>query len=695
MSSSKQNVPQRRMADLIRSGRRSYAASAKKQKHALLLLTKALNSRARIYEDLGKLDRAKKDAEWMLELAPRLPDGYLRLGKIARLQKNDEYAWKMYTAGIEANKETASGSSPKLQQLYNARKPLNRRYFKQDPVCLPTAFVTHMFSYLEPMDLLVCVRVCKEWKRTLTSPPYRHLWRNMTFTNRYITTRVHDMNKILSLAGDGGARNIEIGIGMRFPQSMLTLMLESSPSLERLEISELKDLSLPSKEKIWNQLRHVHIKSFAEVGKTAVDCPGGFPQTFVQNAAGSLEHLDLLGIPQQWYRGVSSMPLLPNLKTLRMVDHDERDEYFWDAYANDDSEEQYVWDDYRPYDFLENDYDEAYNEAVHDWYDDPNDYREYQKKMIKDAQKKDVQMKDDENKDNENEDGKIAFPVFPLSIAFPNLEQLWIGPQVPYLDPEPVASWRDKWKDIWPHLKVFVFNRHATESDKCPPQTRLTLQLLTNLKSLQRIFLEIKGKCWPCMFSGNRDLRPDLDVFQHSEFQNLRSFNSRTVCISPDGARTLLSNAIKSNQLTSFDIVFPDTADADGHLKLYDWLRGNPSIQALGFYKRPFPSNPKNDEDLLLPQFLATFPNLRTLTISYHYTYPDLVLAARELIAILKVTHLKTIYMPLFDTSFDSTLRRNLKQTARDHGAQLMNTGLYLTEHRPNQWPVPPSALGE
>ncbi|KAG6131204.1 hypothetical protein E4U28_007048, partial [Claviceps purpurea] len=94
-----------------------------------------------------------------------------------------------------------------------------------------------------------------------------------------------------------------------------------------------------------------------------------------------------------------------------MVDHDERDEYFWDAYANDDSEEQYVWDDYRPYDFLENDYDEAYNEAVHDWYDDPNDYREYQKKMIKDAQKKDVQMKDDENKDNENEDGKIAFPV--------------------------------------------------------------------------------------------------------------------------------------------------------------------------------------------------------------------------------------------------------------------------------------------
>lgn len=34
----------------------------------------ALDYRAATFEALEKLDRAKKDAEWMLELAPRLPD---------------------------------------------------------------------------------------------------------------------------------------------------------------------------------------------------------------------------------------------------------------------------------------------------------------------------------------------------------------------------------------------------------------------------------------------------------------------------------------------------------------------------------------------------------------------------------------------------------------------------------------------
>ncbi|KAF5134058.1 Protein DIA2 [Metarhizium anisopliae] len=75
----------------------------------------ALDYRAATFEALGKLDRAKKDAEWILELAPRLPDGYLRLGKVARLQKNHEFAWKIYNAGISINKDVEVASSPKLQ----------------------------------------------------------------------------------------------------------------------------------------------------------------------------------------------------------------------------------------------------------------------------------------------------------------------------------------------------------------------------------------------------------------------------------------------------------------------------------------------------------------------------------------------------------------------------------------------------
>ncbi|KAG6158315.1 hypothetical protein E4U11_004789 [Claviceps purpurea] len=75
----------------------------------------ALDFRAASYEALGKLNQAIKDAEWILELAPRLPDGYLCLGRIARQQKKDEYAWKIYTAGIEAMQDSAVESSPKLE----------------------------------------------------------------------------------------------------------------------------------------------------------------------------------------------------------------------------------------------------------------------------------------------------------------------------------------------------------------------------------------------------------------------------------------------------------------------------------------------------------------------------------------------------------------------------------------------------
>lgn len=92
----------------------------------------ALDYRAATFEAMGELERAKKDAEWMLELAPRFPDvhlvhdasfclrtnigqGYLRLGKVARLQKKSEFAWKVYNAGILACKDNEMVNLEKAQ----------------------------------------------------------------------------------------------------------------------------------------------------------------------------------------------------------------------------------------------------------------------------------------------------------------------------------------------------------------------------------------------------------------------------------------------------------------------------------------------------------------------------------------------------------------------------------------------------
>lgn len=286
----------------------------------------ALDFRAATFEALEKLDRAKKDAEWILELAPRLPDGYLRLGKIARLQKNNEFAWKVYTAGIHINSDNAGSSSLKLQQLYNARKPLHKHFSRKDPLRLPTEIVMLIFSFLDFVNLPPCLGVSKHWRRILTSPLHERLWRNMVFPGRSMKRAPrHDvLKKMLSWAGNGGARKIVIPLPKTFvlTQQKLMLLLQASASLEHLEIGpQSEGLLFPSNQKTWQRLRHVSIDGTGDPSKpawsTAKIAIGGFPLSFLNNAAESLQHLGVVGIPDQWYR-TQSIPMLPNLKTLRM-----------------------------------------------------------------------------------------------------------------------------------------------------------------------------------------------------------------------------------------------------------------------------------------------------------------------------------------------------------------------------------------
>ncbi|KAG6156218.1 hypothetical protein E4U11_005697 [Claviceps purpurea] len=542
----------------------------------------ALESRAATFEALGKLDHSMKDAEWILELAPRLPDGYLRVGKIAQLKEQDEYAWKMYTAGIEAHRERSVDSSPKLQ-------------------------------------------VCKQWMRTLTSPVHGRLWRNMVFPSRgYYRTRsscLGLLKKMSSWAGEGGFRRIVIPLGLEIIQAELTLLLKASPSLQHLVVSSLEDFSLSSKEKMWNQLRHVTIDEYdPSLHPTGEDIPGRFPYTFIQNAASSLEHLTFAGIPLQWYSSEPLMPRLPRLKSLHIGG--------W-------------WDDQTP------------------------------------------------------------FPIFPLSIAFPQIEQLWVGPDVPNVDPGPAALWRDKWDGVWPHLKVLIIDASEAPGSKNVPNLGLQYLICLNRGNslLHLLFMDMYpdlGDGTRDIFGNNNDTAPSSDVARYSEFRNLRSVRSNSgMCILPDRARTLLSNSIENRQLTSFDIVFPmpnldisslSTGDSRArYLKGYDWFRGTPSINTLGCYHLDFRLFPGNDNDLPLPQFLATFPNLRTLkidTYNYHYSNDEHEFTS-VILAIMSVTRLKTIYTRSF--RHNSEALGTVRKAAQFKGVQIIT----IVYHGPEQWPVP------
>lgn len=74
----------------------------------------ALDYRIHVFDKMGRYDKAKKDAEWLLEIAPRALEGYLRLGKSYRLSNEPEVAYAIWTAGIEVGGREGHGGSTKL-----------------------------------------------------------------------------------------------------------------------------------------------------------------------------------------------------------------------------------------------------------------------------------------------------------------------------------------------------------------------------------------------------------------------------------------------------------------------------------------------------------------------------------------------------------------------------------------------------
>lgn len=98
--------------------------------------------------------------------------GYLRLGKIARLQKKHEFSWKIYNAGIEMGTENGDKFAPKMQvriskplglvahagqQLFEARRPLQRHFTKRDPMQLPLEIVLMVFTYVDFATLVYVI----------------------------------------------------------------------------------------------------------------------------------------------------------------------------------------------------------------------------------------------------------------------------------------------------------------------------------------------------------------------------------------------------------------------------------------------------------------------------------------------------------------------------------------------------------
>lgn len=237
------------------------------------------------------------------------------------------------------------------------------------------------------------------------------------------------------------------------------------------------------------------------------------------------------------------------------------------------------------------------------------------------------------------------------------------------------------------------------EDDRTPSKESLaTTTILTWLnggRTLQCIDMIIpwqydKDRMQGQGFPGVIDVRssqhlPDLKASAANDYNSLRCLRMKGTVLSPYMTSRSLGNPLDGpNSLRTFDIMFPlDSFDrpigemSDGHLKDYHWLRGASSITCMGVFNFRFKSYPRNDDDLPLPAFLASFPNLEILEISSEH-YEDIEFCS-VVEAILKVTHLKSIYQD----RVTGAIMDKLRALTEGYGVRL------IWGERPRPWPMP------
>ncbi|KAI1823470.1 hypothetical protein F4861DRAFT_322453 [Xylaria intraflava] len=129
----------------------------------------ALDGLAAVQEAKGRIDLALIIAEAMINLAPREPKGFLRLGKLLRLKASYDTAYEVYQQGIELVSKK-NPSHQLLPVLCKVRDKTRYSASAKDPLAvLPLELVAMIFKHLDLRCLCRCLRVSKSWKKLLTT----------------------------------------------------------------------------------------------------------------------------------------------------------------------------------------------------------------------------------------------------------------------------------------------------------------------------------------------------------------------------------------------------------------------------------------------------------------------------------------------------------------------------------------------
>ncbi|KAI0877496.1 hypothetical protein GGS24DRAFT_121027 [Hypoxylon argillaceum] len=283
----------------------------------------ALDGLAAVYEAKRHMDTAIVIAEAMINLAPREPKGFLRLGRVLRLQRSYRHAFQTYQQGIELVGKK-NPSHPLLPTLRQMKDKIRNPAVATDPLPLmPLELVAMIFKNLDFRSLCNCLRVAKSWKNLLTTKDktIQSLWRIQHFTRCTKPVRPAQLQKYATYSGSHVTELVirdcrQFGVDSNTfrwiavsCRSLAVLKLQASRELELLTASNAIRLCAP-------QLTSLYLGFHAP-----------FMLEFVHKAvaasAATLRELTLLNFPSRFAHRVAgaevaAWPVLRRLRTLRL-----------------------------------------------------------------------------------------------------------------------------------------------------------------------------------------------------------------------------------------------------------------------------------------------------------------------------------------------------------------------------------------
>lgn len=559
-----------------------------------------------------------------------MAQGYLRLGKIARLRKRNWLAGMIYGNGVEATKQLSPDISPEVQQLKRKLAHIQLRFMtRRDPITFPLELFYMIMGNLPITDLVKCLAVSKAWRQSLVKDHGCHLWRELDF--RTPPARPPSVQAIKTLVARSGyalkAIVIDNSMSFKLTETKLKELLRHNKWLEYLHVclAYAESQRLLYEPGMYPRLRFLCLDSFRDDGHLLLSQNLAaenqlLAREFITSVASVLEHFVLRGAtPPSWCRRVE-LPEFPNLKSFRLHRQNEPPvpvpfmefPIFYLAKKTPRLEQLMITN-------LDLDY-RSIQEDLPDW---PHMWPNLKVFVCH------------RDRANSLQHTRRTF----ISVALINN-----------------ISWGNNMRCL--DLDLLHGNPdHAGEQPAmCTVEDLIRRQIVTRNKA---------------------SFPPGVN------FANLRSLHMSNFSLEPRLMRRVLSDTVARRNLHTLDFVFPleNNVDQRGkkcieYLLKYDWIRGLDSMRHMGFKRFVFPEVPLREEDAPLSGFLASFPNLESVYLDSEFLTEDefVTLITR----IMRETRIRTIYQ----CRVHGARLDQLKMLSRTYGVKL------CWDNKPRMWPL-------